>query len=122
MSRAVVLGIVVALTACRGGDVPPGYVIVTGGNPNNGRAAIYRRHCGVCHDIPGVFGSHGVIGPPLANIAKRSFVAGVLPNSSDNLVRWIRTPRSIVPRTAMPNLGIDEPEARDIAAYLYQLR
>jgi hypothetical protein len=28
-------------------------------------------------------------------------------------------PRSVNPKTDMPELGVTEPEARDIAAYLY---
>ena len=45
-----------------------------------------------------------------------------MPNTPQNLVRWIRDPHEIEPRTAMPNLGLSDPEARDVAAYLYTLR
>jgi cytochrome c1 len=44
-----------------------------------------------------------------------------LPNSADNLVRWIQHPRTIEPKTAMPDLGVSNQDARDIAAYLYTL-
>ena len=39
----------------------------------------------------------------------------------DNLIQWIRNPQKFVPGNAMPALGIDERDARDIAAYLYSL-
>lgn len=38
------------------------------------------------------------------------------------MVSWIMSPRSLDEATAMPPLGLTEPEARDVAAYLYTLR
>jgi cytochrome c1 len=38
------------------------------------------------------------------------------------MVRWLRFPQQVAPRTAMPNLGVTERDARDIAAYLATLR
>jgi len=52
-------------------------------------------------------------------MAERAWVAGVLPNEPAALVRWIVDPRAVDPRTAMPDLGVSEAEARDMAAYLY---
>ena len=46
----------------------------------------------------------------------------MLRNSPANLVRWIRDPQGVVPGNAMPNMGVSDAEARDIAAYLYTLR
>jgi cytochrome c1 len=40
-------------------------------------------------------------------------------NTPDNLVQWIRNPRAMDSQTAMPAVGVDEAQARDIAAYLY---
>lgn len=72
--------------------------------------------------IPGVPGARGLVGPPLGDVVSRVYVAGVLNNTPDNLVRWISDPKAIDERTAMPNVGVSESEARDIAAYLYSLR
>ncbi len=69
--------------------------------------------CGSCHTIPGVRGADAMVGPPLN---------GRLPNTPENLVHWIVTPQTVEPGTAMPNLGVSEREARDMAAYLYKLR
>jgi putative membrane protein len=91
-------------------------------NPDRGRAAIRRYGCGSCHDIPGVVGAHGMVGPPLGTVAKRVYIAGVLPNEPDNLVRWIENPQGVDPKTAMPNMGVTTRDARDIASYLYTLR
>jgi cytochrome c len=38
------------------------------------------------------------------------------------MVRWIRDPQQVVPGNAMPDMAINQPDARDIAAYLYTLR
>ena len=61
------------------------------------------------------------MGPPLGGLAQRVYIAGVLANTPENLVRWIRDPRAVDSLTAMPTLGLDEREARDVAAYLYAL-
>jgi hypothetical protein len=50
------------------------------------------------------------------------YIGGVLPNTRESMVRWIMNPPEVDPRTAMPNLGVDESEARDIASFLYTLR
>lgn len=69
--------------------------------------------------MPGVPGAHGTVGPALDGLAQRSYLAGVLPNTPDNLVRWIGHSRDIDPDTAMPNTLVSEQDARDIAALLY---
>lgn len=95
---------------------------MTGGDPSRGRALVRAHGCGTCHEVPGVPGASGTVGPPLQGIARRSFLAGRLTNTPANLIRWIRTPREVDPRTAMPDLGLTEADAKDIAAYLETLR
>jgi cytochrome c len=95
---------------------------LTGGDPERGRVYARSYGCGSCHTIAGVPGAKAVVGPPLAGLAQRAYVAGVVPNTPDNLVTWIRHPQEIDPRTAMPDVGVTESHARDIAAYLYSLR
>jgi cytochrome c1 len=75
-----------------------------------------------CHDIPGVVGAAIPVGPPLARMGLRSFIGGVLENTPENMVRWLRTPQAFVPDGAMPNLGVSVRDARDMAAYLRSLR
>ncbi|HYN19354.1 MAG TPA: c-type cytochrome [Thermoanaerobaculia bacterium] len=95
---------------------------MTGGDPRRGRALLPVYGCPSCHSIPGVEGATGLIGPPLDRIGSRAFLAGRLPNTPPNLMRWIREPESISPGTAMPVLGVTEQDGRDIAAYLYTLK
>jgi cytochrome c1 len=90
-------------------------------DPRRGQHALAQYACHACHMIPGVTGSTVHVGPPLAGIASRTLIAGKLPNTPDNMVRWIRTPQLFDPRTAMPAMGVTERDARDIAAYLRKL-
>ncbi|HEY0972439.1 MAG TPA: c-type cytochrome [Gemmatimonadales bacterium] len=92
---------------------------LTGGDAQRGRDAVRRYGCGECHSIAGVPGANSLIGPPLTGIGKRAYVAGVLTNTPGNLVRWIRDPQGVDSLTAMPDMGVTEADARDIAAYLY---
>jgi cytochrome c len=92
---------------------------LTGGNPANASTLATRYGCGGCHTIPGVPGAVGQVGPPLEGLRSRVFIAGVLPNTADNLVNWIVQPHRWSPRSAMPETGIGADGARDIAAYLY---
>jgi len=115
---------IVGATACRGNnpEIAYAYTVPTGGDADRGKALIQQFDCGSCHTIPGIRGANGLVGPPLLWFARRTFIAGILPNSPANLTTWIRAPRSIEPRTAMPTLGLSEDQAQDIAAYLYTLR
>jgi cytochrome c2 len=95
---------------------------LTGGDPDRGEVAIRRYGCGSCHTIPGVPGAVATVGPPLDKLAMRTYLAGRIVNNPQNLMRWIREPRSVDPKTAMPDVGVTEKDGRDIAAYLYTLK
>jgi cytochrome c len=94
-------------------------VALTGGDPARAPALFRRYGCSGCHTIPGIAGADGQTGAPLEGLSKHVYIAGILENRSDNLVAWIVSPQTFSPRTAMPNTGISEKEARDLAAYLY---
>jgi mono/diheme cytochrome c family protein len=83
-----------------------------------GKVALTQYACNACHLIPGVTGSQVHVGPPLAGIASRGLIAGQLVNTPEHLALWIREPQKVDPDTAMPTMGVDERDARDIAAYL----
>jgi cytochrome c1 len=95
---------------------------VSGGDARRGEDVIEQYGCGTCHTIPGVQNAKGLVGPPLLWWSRRTFIAGELPNTPENLVRWVRAPQSVEPHTAMPSLGLSDQQARDVAAYLYTLR
>jgi cytochrome c2 len=98
---------------------PPETDPLTGGNPRVGQQLIARYGCAACHEIKGIAHADSKVGPSLTEMRSQSYVAGVLPNSAANLIKWIQHPRAIDPKTAMPELGVSEVEARNMAAYLY---
>lgn len=128
MTSTMSLFAIAALAACTGfsgcdaGQARHSYSIGAIGNAEHGKELISSYGCGACHMVPGVQGARGLVGPPLYFLANRSIIAGQLPNTPDNLTRWIEHPRSVEPKTAMPELGVSNAEAYDIAAYLYTVR
>ncbi len=94
---------------------------VPGGDPERGRQALADYGCNTCHTIPGVVDADATVGPPLVDWADRRYIAGNLINEPENLIFWIRFPQEVEPGTAMPDMGVEEPVARDMSAYLYTL-
>ena len=92
------------------------------GDPDRAPGLMVRYGCAGCHEIPGIRGAGGLVGPPLRHVRARVYLAGRLTNTPSNLVRWITNPREVDPRTAMPVTGISPAEARHVAAYLLALR
>jgi cytochrome c len=107
-----------AIAAGRAGASGTGPV----GDAERGRLLMAQYQCGRCHAIPGVAGARGRLAVPLDAFGARSYIAGRIPNRPPALARWIVDPPSLVPGTAMPNLGVSPAEALDIAAYLGRLR
>lgn len=96
---------------------------LTGGDPDRGVAAIGRYGCTACHIIPGVQGAaDATVGPSLDHIASRANLGGELKNTPDNMIRWIQRPQEAKKDTLMPEMGVTDQDARDIAAHLYMLK
>lgn len=98
-----------------------GYAAVAG-NAARGKVALAQYACASCHVIPGVIAPPGRVGPTLAAMGDRSILAGLLANTPGQMVAWIRYPQKVSPGTAMPDMGVSEQDARDMAAYLEMLR
>jgi putative membrane protein len=95
---------------------------LTGGDPLRGKAAIHNYGCDTCHTIPGILTAVATVGPPLTQLGRRVYLAGRIENTPANLIQWIKHPRSVDEKTAMPETGVNDRDGRDIAAYLYTLR
>lgn len=106
-----------AASACADRPVVP----IAGASIERGREAILRHGCIACHAIPGVPGPQSDVGPPLEDMARRVYIAGVVPNLPSEMIRWLVDPPQVDPLTAMPAMGVSDAEARDMAAYLYTL-
>ena len=95
---------------------------ITKADAQRGKMALRQYACTTCHEIPDVVGDHAAVGPPLERMATREYIGGVIPNTPENMVRWLRFPQEVDPLSAMPNLGVTERDAWDMAAYLYTLK
>jgi cytochrome c len=120
--RVVRVGLALALAgalgACSSGSRPP----PPPGDVARGRALLHQYGCGYCHRIRGVDAARGDIGPPLDDVGRRVYLAGALPNTPEQMARWIRAPQAYRPGTAMPDMNVSEKDANDMVAYLYRLR
>jgi mono/diheme cytochrome c family protein len=96
-------------------------VMATGGDPLRAPQLFIANGCAGCHQISGVPGAVGKTGPSLSGMADRQFIGGILRNTPENLYSWIRFSRDLDPQTAMPSTNVSEQDARDMAAYLYEL-
>lgn len=61
------------------------------------------------------------MGPALEGIGTRSFIAGVVRNTPENMVRFLQDPQRTDPLSAMPSLAVTNQDAHDIAAFLATL-
>ena len=124
LTIAIACGVVLMMSACD--PATPNYLSqvkhATGGDPEQGRLKIRNYGCHSCHTIPGVTGADALVGPPLIHWSRRVYIAGELPNTPENLMKWIQHPPQVEPKTAMPDMGVTEQDSRDIAAYLYTIR
>lgn len=109
------------LAACAEGEEAVDMWALALGDADLGRDKIEIYGCPACHTIPGIAAANALVGPPLTGWSQRTYIAGQLPNEPDNLVAWLMDPPAIDEDTAMPDMGITEADARDIAAYLYTL-
>jgi cytochrome c oxidase subunit II len=77
--------------------------------------------CTTCHRIDGV--SKGFLGPDLSHFGTRTTLAGaILPNTPQNVAKWITDPDAIKPGAHMPVLGMRGKKLNDLVAYLESLK
>lgn len=88
-----------------------------------GARAYLSAGCAACHAVRGT-ATGSAIGPDLTHVGSRLTVAGgALPNTLDNLERWIAHPAALKPGSLMPPFGALPPaDLRAIAAYMKELQ
>jgi len=114
------LGLAAAVLAGCGPNPPPRRLAF--GDVGQGKIIAGREACGSCHLISGMQQWDGLVGPPLDAFGRRTVIAGVLPNTTDNLTRWLKSPQAVVPGNAMPDTRLTDQQARDLAAFLESLQ
>jgi cytochrome c oxidase subunit II len=88
----------------------------------DGQQIFERAACANCHTIAGTV-AKGTFGPDLTHLMSRETIAsGAVPNTPDNLRRWIRDPNLIKPGCLMPALQFNDQELAKVAAYMESLR
>jgi cytochrome c1 len=123
MTRTALLAATLLIaTGCKNEAKQRAIALTGGGDPDRGKAVIASHGCASCHTVPGVHGANALVGPPLTSMGSRTYVAGVLQNTPDNLIKWLKDPPAVDPKTAMPNLHLSDSDARDAATYLYTLQ
>jgi cytochrome c oxidase subunit II len=87
-----------------------------------GRAAFLAQSCVNCHRVRGTL-AQGGYAPDLTHLmARQTLAAGVVPNTLENLRRWVDNPASIKPGCLMPAFGLSERDQGLIVDYLATLR
>ena len=78
--------------------------------------------CGSCHTIAGT-SQQGQAAPALTNFGSRETIsAGVLPNTPENLARYLRDPGAVKPGVLMPNFRLSDDDIAALVAYLEGLK
>ncbi|MBM3217518.1 MAG: cytochrome c oxidase subunit II [Candidatus Rokubacteria bacterium] len=86
-----------------------------------GKALFAASACVGCHTVRGV--SAGTLGPDLTHFGSRTTLgAGMLPNTPQNLVAWVRDAPALKPGAKMPPFRLTDEQARALAAYLLALQ
>ena len=91
-------------------------------NDDEGRKAFFANSCVNCHTIRGT-SAQGKFGPDLTHLMSRETLAGgVVPNTANNLRRWVRDPQEIKVGCLMPNMQMTDQEVDQMVAYLQTLK
>ena len=69
----------------------------------------------------GCHGCHRASCPNLMKFSQKPLIAGKVPNTSENLRKWLKKPSSIKKGTRMPNLGLIDEEIELLIEYIYIL-
>ncbi|HEX3667439.1 MAG TPA: cytochrome c oxidase subunit II [Rhizomicrobium sp.] len=81
----------------------------------------FNMHCGSCHAVRGTDAA-GILGPDLSHLmTRRTIAAATLPNTPDNLTRWISDPQSVKPGAMMQRPELSDAELTNIRNYLQTL-
>jgi cytochrome c oxidase subunit 2 len=102
-----------------GGPSANGTVALT--DAQAGQQVFEHQACVNCHTVRGTM-ANGRYGPDLTHLMSRDTIgSGILPNTQENLLRWINDPNDFKPGCLMPAMHLNEEQNRQITAYLLTL-
>lgn len=96
-------------------------VVIAAADPKaaEGEALFMAKGCIGCHSLNSIGTPKGMLGPNLAGIGVRKMIAGGwLPNSDENLHRWIKTPQAVKEGVLMQVPEMTDAEVDALVAYL----
>ncbi len=80
---------------------------------------VFAQSCIGCHAVDG---QGGKVAPDLTGFADRKYVAGILPNTRENLAAWLNDPQQVKPGSRMPNLHLSPEQVNSLVEYLSELK
>ncbi|HJZ72040.1 MAG TPA: cytochrome c oxidase subunit II [Vicinamibacterales bacterium] len=89
---------------------------------HDGERVFLSLSCVNCHAVAGTAAA-GTFGPDLSHVMSRDTLgAGLIPNTTANLRRWIRDPQVMKPGNLMPNMQLSDRELDQVHGYLSTLK
>lgn len=89
---------------------------------HDGQLVFEQQACINCHTVAGTVAT-GRYGPDLTHLMSReTLAAGALPNTPENLKKWIDDPNSFKPGCLMPAMHLTDRQDAKITAYLVSLK
>ncbi len=92
------------------------------GNTEDGRVLFITKACSGCHTVQDFPEAQGKVGPELSHWASDSLIADVLPDTDENLRKWLKDPPVVKPGTLMPNQNLTDSEIDALIAFLRTLK
>ena len=87
-----------------------------------GAAFFQHQTCGTCHRIRGT-AANGNVGPDLTHFASRkTMLAGMMPNTRENLKKWLNNPQTVKPGALMPRFIYPRDSINVLVDYLSTLQ
>ena len=87
-----------------------------------GKAVYEANACVNCHRVQGT-PSKGAFGPDLTHVASRDTIAsGAIPNTPENLKKWIADPNEMKPGALMPAMRLNDHDLDAVTKYMTTLR
>ena len=91
------------------------------GDAATGKTLFETNACVGCHTVRGV--STGTLGPDLTHFgSRRTLAAGMVPNTPEHLVAWVRNAPALKPGVKMPPFAFSDEQARALSVYLMSLK
>ncbi len=78
--------------------------------------------CSGCHTVQGIPEAQGKVGPELTHQASNPLIADIVPNTEENLKKYLKDPGAVKPGVLMPNQYLTDSEIEALVALLRTLK